>query len=491
MSNQRENLAQIDLNEVFSGIDEISITAPFEEYLEGLDSFYSNFKSDENTSLIRYFSDFDPKNFDDKEKEFVRGALLVANYDEAALRGENVLLFSEPIILAELSCINTPYEENDSAIRLISYLGTDKKITTQRTTQYEGLGLISKEVTVYQVHQIVIGVILPKRSKLESVKLARATYLHSDQKKLKNIQKLLKKASDLPQVLIQKASRKTDEINRLIRIEKDNFKALKGDIDVLEQEKANVEGSLKTSQNSLKKVQNELKTISKDFDNTVADVNQKSLEIDSLQSEIKSKSSFLKNEETRLNDIKNNIIVEGATLNAIKEELADAQREKNLTTFDTIGHSKETAKQLTPYYWFAGLTFLGLVFMAIYIYANGQDFTKTLPYLVHVSAWDILLSRLPLITATTLIIGGLSSVFFFLIKHIISLNTEKMTMLKAGILAEQITNSLDCKDMTDDQKLEFKRDTKIKLIMQVFSKSEPEVDKNNIIIEALKAMNSK
>ncbi|MGL1958754.1 MAG: hypothetical protein OCD00_15740 [Colwellia sp.] len=76
-------------------------------------------------------------------------------------------------------------------------------------------------------------------------------------------------------------------------------------------------------------------------------------------------------------------------------------------------------------------------------------------------------------------------------KHIVALNTEKITMLKAGIFAEQITNSLEYKDMTEEQKLEFKRDTKIKLIMQAFSKSEPNTDKNNIIIEALKTMNSK
>lgn len=127
--------------------------------------------------------------------------------------------------------------------------------------------------------------------------------------------------------------------------------------------------------------------------------------------------------------------------------------------------------------------------MAIYVYTNGQNFSDTLPYLVNVSAWDILLSRLPLVTATTLIIGGLSGVFFYLIKHIVSLNTEKMTMLKAGILAEQITNSLACKNMTEEEILEFKRDTKIKLIMQVFSKQDK--DTNNLIIEALKTVSSK
>ncbi|HFQ5108151.1 TPA: hypothetical protein ACGUT0_001707, partial [Vibrio vulnificus] len=196
------------------------------------------------------------------------------------------------------------------------------------------------------------------------------------------------------------------------------------------------------------------------------------------------------NEEAKLRGVKEEYNLTSTELIEVKMQLADAKRERNATSFDTAGHTAETKTQLKAYYWFAAITFIGLACMAVYVYWNGQNFSDTI-YLYHVSSWDILLSRLPLITATTLIIGGLSGVFFYLIKHIVSLNTEKMTMLKAGILAEQITNSLDCKDMTDEQILEFKRDTKIKLIMQVFSKQETDKDTNNLIIEALKAVNSK
>lgn len=47
--------------------------------------------------------------------------------------------------------------------------------------------------------------------------------------------------------------------------------------------------------------------------------------------------------------------------------------------------------------------------------------------------------------------------------------------------------------MSEQEILEFKRDTKIKLIMQVFTKNDTELNKdnNNLIIEALKALNSK
>jgi hypothetical protein len=210
-----------------------------------------------------------------------------------------------------------------------------------------------------------------------------------------------------------------------------------------------------------------------------------------IREQISSAVELQKKEKIKFDTIQVQTKKMSDSLHSIKEELADASKQKNLTTLDMIGHSKETSKQLRPYYFFALLTFAGLALMAMYIYTNGEDFTLILPLLVNVSAWDILISRLPLITASALIIGALSGTFFYLIKHIVSLNTEKMTMLKAAILAEQITNSLDCKGMNEPEQLEFKRDTKIKLIMQVFSNNEPELEKSKLIIDALKAASLK
>ncbi|MGO3444233.1 MAG: hypothetical protein ACTINA_12105 [Pseudoalteromonas distincta] len=62
-----------------------------------------------------------------------------------------------------------------------------------------------------------------------------------------------------------------------------------------------------------------------------------------------------------------------------------------------------------------------------------------------------------------------------------------MNMLKASILAEQITGSLSKKDMTDEEIRDFKRNTKIELVMSVFSGKADNLkeEKQNDIIKQL------
>ncbi|MFA1571657.1 hypothetical protein A152_0021840 [Vibrio tasmaniensis 1F-187] len=488
MSNRREGWEDIDLNEMFGDIEADSITRPLDEYLENLSSFYTTYRADSSSGLMRVIEDFEPESLDQSTIAFITGSLRAANYDENALRGEHVVLFSEPVIVSEMRFDKAPTDETEAAIRLISNIASDKKITTNRTVTSRAHNV---PVTTYKLHDVVYGLILPKRSNLLSIKLVNFRALHTDIKKLEKTEKALQKANRAPQVQIQKIVQKFNDINSIINARRDKFEAIELDVQTLVQKQSHTQSALENSQKTLKKVSSDTAAISEEYDNVTIELSKANQQLDKLKKQLSTSKKEHDEAMIRVQQIQTNIIGERETLQGLQEELAIARREKNLTTFDTAGHTAETKTQLVAYYWFATITFLGLVGMAIYVYRNGQNFMETLPYLVHVSAWDILLSRLPLVAATTLIIGGLSGVFFFLIKHIVSLNTEKMTMLKAGILAEQITNSLECKGMTEEDILQFKRDTKIKLIMQIFSKGEPEIDKSNIIIEALKAMNSK
>tara|TARA_R110001599_G_scaffold305926_2_gene512345 strand:- start:604 stop:2076 length:1473 start_codon:yes stop_codon:yes gene_type:complete len=490
MTNPREDREDIDLNELFDGINIDLMKKSFNEYILSLNSFFTKYTEDSSPSLMRFFEKFNPDGFSNDEVEFSNKALGMANYDHGALRGECVVLFSEPVIISDLLCTNTPTDENEGAIRLISYTRKEKKFTTKRTTHtsYTNKSIL---VTTYKVHDVVLGLILPRNCEFLSVKIAIYQSLLTDYNKLESAEKALQKASDTPRIEIQNIKNKLQNIEVEINHRREVFNTVQGDIQALEQEKSHTENSLKSSKVALEKARKDLENASREFNNLAGGVAQEIKTLEEVQVKVKSETSLYKKEHLKLEELQQESKAISESLMLTKKELADAKREQNATSFDTAGHTAETGKQLTSYYRFALLTFAGLISMAIYVYTNGQSFSETLPHLVHVSTWDILLSRLPLIAATTLIIGGLSGVFFFLIKHIVALNTEKMTMLKAGILAEQITNSLECKDMTEEHKLEFKRDTKIKLIMQVFSKSEPVTDKNNIIIEALKAMNSK
>ncbi len=490
MTNQREGREDIDLNELFDSIDIDSMAKPFNDYLSSLDSFFTMYSKNSVTSLMRLFEKFNPDDFSNEELEFSVKALRMANYEDSALRGECVVLFSEPVIISDIQCKNIPNTENEGAVRLISYSGMEKKFTTKRTAR-SGNSTTNVLITTYKVHDVVLGLILPRNCDFQSVKIASYRSLLTDYKKLERTERALQNASDIPRIEIQNIVKKFRDISVVINNKRENFHTIQGDIQALEQEKSHTENSLDSSKIALDKARKDLDNTSREFNRLASSVVEETEALDVVQAKIKAETLLYKKERIQFEELQKESKAVSESLTFTKKELADAKREQNATSFDTAGHTAETRKQLNAYYCFAVLTFFGLVFMAIYVYTNGQNFSETLPYLVHVSAWDILLSRLPLITATTLIIGGLSGVFFFLMKHIVALNTEKMTMLKAGILAEQITNSLECKGMTEEQNLEFKRDTKIKLIMRVFSKREPDTDKNNIIIEALKAMNSK
>lgn len=478
-----------DLNELFSTIDVNKIRKPFDEYLKSLNAFFSHYKAESNTSLMRHFDIFNSKSLDDKNSSFAAESLRIANFDLNSLNGEQVILFSEPVVVSELYCSSVPYDESTNSIRLISYQGFDKKIVTRKSSVHDNNNRVS--LTAYQIHDMALGLILPKAAKFSSVKLSTYQNLLKDHKKLDATQKALQKAQELPSIEIQNITKKFADINMMIRSSAEKMNSVQADIHLLEQERLHNENTIANTQKALIKVQKDHDKVSLNYQKISNELSDKEDQLEDIDGKISASKTLYEKEDQRLKALQNELSQNGSDLAKTKELLAEARKEQNATSFDTAGHSAETKTQLKAYYGFAVLTFFGLVCMAIYVYKNGQNFSDTLPYLVHVSAWDILLSRLPLVTATTLIIGGLSGVFFYLIKHIVSLNTEKMTMLKAGILAEQITNSLDCKDMTEEQILEFKRDTKIKLIMQVFSKQETDKDTNNLIIEALKAVNSK
>jgi hypothetical protein len=486
----QENLEHVELDKLFndSSFGTNQISKSFNEYLSSLDLFYSESTSGGHLSFMRHYEKFYPDPTDEDDVKFISNALRMANYDENSLRNEHVILFSDPVIISELQCTNVPDNESMGAVRLISFANFEKKITIER--KLTDLGN-KNDITKYKVHDVVFGLILPVRCKFHSLKYAHIASLHTNYENIERTQKALANIREVPLIVIHSLQKQFQRIDSIIAIKSDNFNVMKDDISVLEQEKLHAKKSLDITKDAGKKVRSDLDKSILQYEEVETQIASKSTSLEMILEQINLEVELQKKQKIKFESIQVQTKNMSDSLHSIKEELADASKQKNLTTLDMIGHSNETSKQLRPYYFFASLTFAGLALMAMYIYKNGEDFTLILPLLVNVSAWDILISRLPLITASALIIGALSGTFFYLIKHIVSLNTEKMTMLKAAILAEQITNSLDCKGMTEPEQLEFKRDTKIKLIMQVFSNNEPELEKSKLIIDALKAASLK
>lgn len=485
-----------DLYSLFSGLDTTKLSKAFDDYLSAIGSFYTKYRANSvSTSTFMYYKEFNPEELTHEECEFVDNALSTANYDVNSLKGENVILFSEPVIVSEVDCKNVRAADDVNAIRLISFTGTDKKFTTRKTTFHSLLDVRTPNnrtlITSYKVHAVIWGIILPKYCDFVSLRAASYRNLHTNQEKLEIAQKTLQQAQDFPVIEMENIKDKFSKIDSIINTSFVKFNSIQDDIELAIKSQEHTQKNLESSKVLFTAIRDDIDKSNTEYEELGLKVTLQTEKLNEIKELSKESVGKFEKEKAKLDQLTSDTREASTALSSIQKDLINANRSKNLSNYDMVGHSDETVKQTRLYYLLALLILSGLLWVSVYVYQNGEDFIKILPHLVKVSAWDILLSRLPLITATTLIIGGLSAAFFFLVKHIVSLNTEKMTMLKAAILAEQITNSLDCKEMTDQEKLEFTRETKIKLIMQVFTKNEQEIDQKNLIIDILKVVGNK
>jgi len=485
VSDQIEDLTDDKLSSLFSQIDVSQLSKPFDKYLSTIESFYTNYTPD--SLVLRHYNEFNVKVVNEKEVKFINQALCAANYDIQSLNGENIILFTEPVIVSTISLKKILGDEEINAIRLISFIGTDKKYKT-KSSIFGPNQNNHKTIRRYNIQEVVLGLILPKYSEFVSLKSTNLQSLHTNKDKIEVVSKALQHSREIPEIEMENIKNKFSEINSEIKRSLDKLTTIQDDIRFSTNAHKHAEETLTSIKSLHTSIRTDIQVLEKDHKKLKLKLNTETEHLNKIQELIKENNEVFDKEEDKIQQIESDTKQANKALLTIQKQLVDANREKNLSNYDMVGHSDETVKQTRLYFLLAILVFSGLLWMSLYVYQNGEDFIKILPHLVKVSAWDILLSRLPLITATILIIGGLSSAFFLLIKHIVSLNTEKMTMLKAAILAEQITNSLDCKDMTEQDKLEFTRETKIKLIMQVFTKKDPEIDLKNLTMDLLKAV---
>lgn len=255
------NLKNLDLESLFRSLDVEGLSKPFDLYIEAIESFYTSYNISSSSYIFRAYKSFDVDVNDEKEVGFITSALRYANYNINSLKGENVILFSEPVIVSEIDCKNLMVNGNENAIRLITFLGSDKRFSINNYVYYvnsHGEKESIAEVTKYKVHDVVLGVVLPKNCNPLSMKIVKYSELHTDQNKLLQTKAALQAAKDIPGVEIQKIKNKLVEINNVIYSKADELISVEGDIDVAEQNKLHAESSLESSKEVLEKVRVDL-----------------------------------------------------------------------------------------------------------------------------------------------------------------------------------------------------------------------------------------
>lgn len=417
--------------------------------------------------------------FDDDSIDKIKHSKDRMNYEMAALNGENVIVFKKPYLVSTIYCSSHLGLNNDksSALRLISYKGTTKKIVP----------LISEKEQKYVVDEVVWGVIMPNHSSLLSAKMLDLESFFKNESKLLGMAKAHKNIISSVNSLKESILEKFSKVNASLSEKNKMMHSSELQLQSLLNEKERIESSIRKEQIISERIGKDINNATNELSKIQNKVDSRFVRAEELQAQIKHQKDKLVIDKDESKKVSEQLIDSRQELNELQEQLIRAKADINVTTLDMKGFSEESKNQISNYFWLAITSIIFLAIIFGFLYENATTFSDLFDANPTASAWNILLSRLPLITATALVIGTLSALLFYLVNNIISVNENKMNMLKASILAEQITGSLSKKDMTDEEIRDFKRNTKIELVMSVFSGKADNLkeEKQNDIIKQL------
>jgi len=474
----------------FNVFDSIKVDESIRKFTKVVNEQY--FKISSKSSRIKYNQDIVDKNLIKEELSLLEKT----NYELAALSGERIILFDKPYLISEVLCYNDKNisDEKSQALRLISYKHTTKKVIFAKRVPTDARDPRTQGNLKYVVDEVVLGAILPTHS---TFMLAEALDLETYYRDGRILTKISQAHEDIilsTNILKEEVHERISNLNAFIKEKKKTLSSFELQLESSLNEKNRLENSLEKDTKIIERIRDDIKIETKNLDDVQAENERKGNQLKELNNQINLERSNFKLIKEQLIDTSEQLNSSRNELCNLQEELIKARADINVTTLDMKGFSEESKNQISNYF---GLSITSMVFLAIifgFLYENATTFSDLFDANPTASAWNILLSRLPLITATALIIGTLSALLFYLVNNIISVNENKMNMLKASILAEQITGSLSKKDMTDDEIRDFKRNTKIELVMSVFSgradnlKEEKQNDIIRQLSDALKSL---
>jgi hypothetical protein len=430
---------------------------------------------DKNSSRIILNNKFEKNSVTTQTKHI----LDQTNHEMTILENESVVIFSTPLLLSKLICVGGLIGDKKSkTIRLISEHLSQKKFVSDYINTEHG--------NEYTINETVWGVILPTKAVFKEAKILDFKEFFSNEIRLNRVTKAQQELLLEIDRLKDTASHYKNEALEFIETKVEDYKIVKNDIKIAINERKRLEDSTGENKEILDRIQTDIDKENKLLDIIKREKNNLSETNNILDNQIKQNVNKMNKDKKDLDSLNAKATQQKEKINELDEQIVMMRKDINLTTLDMKGYSKESKKQLRMYFWLSLIAMAILTIIFFRIYDNAEAFVNFIDSSKQkIDAWNILVSRLPLITATALVIGTLSALLFYLVNHILSVNSDDMNMLKASILAEQITGSLETTGMTDDQIRDYKRNTKIELVMGVFT-SKHEKIKNNSESEKIK-----
>ncbi|GIU10550.1 MULTISPECIES: hypothetical protein [unclassified Shewanella] len=432
------------------------------------------FKIDRDSKFIVHQGVVDPN----EDTSMLAEKLQRTNYEIAALKGEFIILFKSPYFVSKVVCneLLRPTSKGN-ALRIISSRFVERKVATSTKDEWRSGGL--GRFPIYDINETIYGLILPKNLHLDYAFAIEFETYFGDEQRANSIIEANKEVALEANILTKTLTTKVNEVNEFLEEQMLVYKSHTENMEAILKEQDRVENSIGTSKDTLARIKSDIEKVTNEYetkltqrDNLLGSYEQLVLEVEARKNQINTSKEEYHGVVSLLDEGRDE-------LSALRDELASVKADINVTTLDMKGFSNETKSQLSIYF---KLTMVAIFFLAsvfIHLYTNAQSLIDLIKDAPNVSVWNILLSRLPLVTATTLIIGTLSALLFYLVNNIISVNDGKMKMLKASILAEQITGSLPKQGMSDEEIRDYKRNTKIELVTSIFTGENNKVQVDN------------
>lgn len=394
--------------------------------------------------------------------------LQIANYTIDSLSGENVIFFESPVLLTRVELVRENsygVSNSNDVLRLISWVPDTKQVVSGPQRVDRGF----KVHSIFDAYQVALGLILPAGAELKEIKVIDFSQLFSNSKLLTDLAGIrenldaqvsvykdnVKKCSKAIDEGIAFAKNEHEQTNESISILLDERTRIAESLDEISVIKSRLETELDGANKSLVTSRNNLKEIKDDTELALGDLAGARLEVSA--------------EVVKITTLQKKVSLEEGSLTLLESKLEKAQSGIDGYSLNMNGFSKASRMHLWVCYMTMAALLSSLTNIFYQIYGNASSFEGFIDKASSkISTLDILLSRLPLITATTLVIGTLSTLLLFLIKHIVTLHTDKMNMLKSSILTEQVTYSLDCEGKDKEEVAELKRKSKIDILVKVF-----------------------
>lgn len=464
----REN--EINIESVINGFFDLSyqkiINKEIDKFYEVFNSHYK--QAYYNSDCVYFFGIIGNNN-----PEGLEGMLKLTNFTLNSLNGDWVILFNSPVFISTIELAGFFNKSNDvtsDAIRLISDSG-QHKIVSSNPKSIQPDPNIKPDVT-FSVYDVVWGFVLPNKMDFNKVNLITLDDLFKNAGFMQDLMKHRESLLEMAKKYNSSILKGFDYINSALHNKMTEYSSVEERINIILAERERVDKSLSDSKVIYKRVNDEVELITKRFEANKADLDATEIKTIDAKSNLDAIVDKVKKNTSTLDSLQEELITANMRLTELSNIIRRNQKEIDSNSLDMKGFSRASRMHLWVCYIFLAALLSTLTNIFYQIYGSAISFTKLIDNsLAKMSTLDILLSRLPLVTATTLVIGTLSTLLFFLVKHIVNLNDDKMNMLKASILAEQITYSLGFDEQrTPDELVELRRNTKVELLIKIFDR---------------------